>query len=400
MRNKAKPMPTFLESKGPFRIMEKLRPLSLSDLQDLTLVPLKEGELVNLIQEESRAFTIDRKNIHQYVENEKKVSAYALFYLPTNMPKLYFLLDEVVKLHGEKILSNFSKRIFVDVGAGPGTFSLALLFYLKEKGLSYPAIHLIDQSALMLKQAEKILKHFFPEVKVTIGNTEKFVTSENSSYVLFFGHSLNEFSEDITKRYWNLIAENKNISDVFWIEPGTPSFFQKQLALRKKMVEEKFSILYPCAQNTNCPLEGKTDGENPEWCHQILRLTHAPEIERVSQLMALDRKILPMCGMYFSRAEKETKNEWVFPLKFLNETKFSFDYLFCGTFVGESLSHKKGEILKKFLSKKAIKTLKDRSLGYPLKKNNQDDFKYVSDFFRVNNEALLEDYVKERENNE
>lgn len=370
-------------------------PLSLSDLQELCLVPLKEAELVRLIQEESRAFTIDRKNIHQYVENEKKVSAYTLFYLPTNMPKLYFLLEQIEKLHGDQIFKNFSQQTFIDVGTGPGTFSLALLFYLKHRGFNYPAIHLIDQSNLMLKQAEKILKHFFPDIELSMSNHER-VFEQNKSYAMFFGHSLNELSDEVTARYLELIGANKNITDVFWIEPGTPSFFSKQLSLRKQLCAENFSILYPCASNSSCPLEGKLQLDKPEWCHQILRLTHHAEIERVSQLMSLDRKILPMCSMFFSRQKLNKNTDWFFPLKFLNETKFSFEYLFCGNFEDQCLTHKKGEIPKKLISKKAVKILKDRSLGHPLKKENET-FKYVSDFFRVTDKELLETHIDQDE---
>lgn len=377
------------------KLMGQPLPLSLSDLQELSLVPLKEGELVRLIQEESRAFTVDRKNIHQYVEDEKKVSAYALFYLPTNMPKLYFLLEQVEKLHGDQVFKSFFQKTFIDVGTGPGTFSLALLFYLKNRGYSFPAIHLIDQSNLMLKQAEKILVHFFPDIKLSMSTHER-VIEKDKNYIMFFGHSLNELSDEVSARYVELIRANKNITDVVWIEPGTPSFFAKQLNLRKQLCAENFSILYPCSKSSSCPLEGKQQSEKPEWCHQILRLTHHAEVERVSQLMSLDRKILPMCSMYFSRQNLLKKTDWFFPLKFLNETKFSFDYLFCGNFEDQGLSHKKGEIPKKLISKKAIKILKDRSLGYPLKKENET-FKHVSDFFRITDEALLENHINQDE---
>jgi len=378
--------------------VEKPKLLSLSDCQNLTLRALSESELVALIQEASKGFTTDRKNIHQYVEDEKKVSAYALFYLPTNMPKLYFLLDQLVKIHGEDFLKKLATKKFIDVGSGPGTFSLALLFYLKNRELNYPEIHLIDQSPLMLKQAQKILLHFFPEVKITQATSDLNIVIDNEA-ILFFGHSLNEFSAEQIDRYIKLIEKNKNISEVMWIEPGTPSFFHKQLSIRESLIHSGMSILYPCPNMKACPLAKISEGEGPEWCHQILRLTHHPEIERISQLVSLDRKILPMTAMVFSRATLVKNAQWFFPLKFLNETKFSFDYLFCGEFETSELTLKKGELLKKSLSKKAIRNLKDRSLGYPLLKNDQN-YKLVSDFFRVSDKSFLSDYAEDNESSE
>ncbi len=368
------------------------RQLDLLDLVDLTLVPLKEHELIKLINEESIAFTTSRQNLGQYVECERKVSAYTLFYLPTNMPKFYFLIDRVIKLHGQRILKELSDHTFVDVGCGPGTFSLALLFYYKEKQLPLPKIHLIDQSKLMLKQAEIILKHFFPEVILSIGSND-ISLSKDVAYTLFFGHSLNEFSADVTKRYLDLIASNDQIRNVIWIEPGTPFFFQKQLVLREQLTANKFSILYPCPNNYSCPIKVSQNFTNPEWCHQVLRLKHSADIERIAQLVSLDRKILPMCAMFFSRLDVQ-KSNWLYPYKFLKETKHSFDYEFCGEFKMGELGHIKGEIVKKYLSKDAMKNLKNRSLGYPLK-TSELQLEIKKQFIRPIGENLINEYAEE-----
>lgn len=367
--------------------------IGLSELQNLTLVPLKEHELVQLIKEESAAFTINRDKINQYVEDERKVSAYTQFYLPTNMPKLYFLLDRIVCLHGEDFLKRLSANVFVDIGSGPGTFSLALLFYLNEKKYPLPAIYLIDRSRLMLNQAEKIIKYFFPAIELRISLNELSLTPDKT-YSLFFGHSLNELSVQLQDNYINIAFKNTNVSDVFWIEPGTPTFFQQQIRLREQLLKEKFSVLYPCPSSDQCPVALANNEQSPEWCHQILRVNHPAEIERISQLVCLDRKILPMCAMYFTKKINENYNKWLYPFRFLKETKFSFDYIFCGDFDQKSLVHKKGELLKKSLTKEGQKILKNRSLGYPLKKND-GTLEEKSDFFRVKSEIGLKEYTEE-----
>lgn len=345
-----------------------MKKLAINDLQDKTLVVLSESELVALVKEESEAFTTKRERIHEYVEDARKVSAYTLFYLPTNMPKLYFLLDQLLRVHSVKILEEISRSTFVDVGTGPGTFSLALLFYLKDKGYTLPTIQLIDQSQLMLLQAKKLIKEFFPEVEVQTDHSyHEFLNKDHSrALTVFFGNSLNELSDVQTEEYFKVITTNRNVSHVFWIEPGTPAFFKKQLNLRSTLITSNFSLLFPCANNSSCPLENQSG----EWCHQILRTTHAIDVERISQLVSLDRKILPMCAMVFARENKINQSPWIFPLRFLAETKYSFNYLFCGQFeLNQSavrLEHRRGEVIKKNLSKKMQRHFKERSLGYPI----------------------------------
>lgn len=369
-----------------------MRILSLKDLTPHTLVALSEHELVREIKQLTTGFTDKRELIGEYVLSEKAISAYTQFYLPTNMPKMYFLYDRIKELHGKSFFEQVSQETFIDFGSGPGTFSLAHLFYMQHLGLTVKKLHLIDSSSLMLKQAAKVIKHFFPDVEVILSR-ELAVSDLKEKSFLFFGHSLNELSElEIQTHLMNKILTHENISTLSWIEPGTPAFFQKQKNLRENLIAEKWGLLFPCPNNSLCPLHH----DKEEWCHQILRMSHADEIERISQLVQLDRKILPMCSFVWQRKNLKSVNDKVenraFPIRFLDETKFSFDFLFCGHFESDlsgelKLDLRKGEVLKRHLTKDESKILKHRSLGHPLIKS---EIEIKNHFFRVKKIYLSE----------
>ena len=143
---------------------------------------------------------------------------------------------------------------------------------------------------------------------------------------------------------------------VMWIEPGTSELFRDLKKLRSELLDS-YDILYPCPGNAGCPAD---------WCHQVLRTTHDTSIERLSQLASLDRKILPMTAhVYRRKARVAIKNSPV-TIRFLNETKFSFEYEVCMQNENEQNRNVVIEIQKKHLSKSEEKQLKNSDVGVRL----------------------------------
>ena len=145
---------------GPFLISyEQLKPHLLNP-------SIREHELILNIKKISENFTTDRSEISKYVLNENMVSSYAAFYLPTNLPKLEFLLSHL----NPDVRENILNRELIDVGSGPGTFAFA---FRSLRSLDQKKIVCIDNSQLMLSQAEKIMKAFFPKQEVTYLKTKQ-----------------------------------------------------------------------------------------------------------------------------------------------------------------------------------------------------------------------------------
>jgi SAM-dependent methyltransferase len=317
--------------------------LELDDLKEYLLNEhLSEAEHVKNIVEMSLKFTRNRESIKDYVLDENKVSSYAYFYLPTNAPKLSFLLNQLHSNLRNEILNS----PFIDVGCGPGTFSYAFSEIANE-GMN---IFCVDSSSLMLDQARKILTNKFPN---NLFSFSKKLDGENSNATLFFGNSINEMGIQKALDIINIV----NPKIVIFIEPGTSELFLELKKLRKELLSF-YDVHYPCPSNSDCP---------NEWCHQILRTGHSLSVERLSQLVNLDRKIMAMCAHVYVRKnicllnEKKILNE-VTIIRYLNETKFSYCYEVC-LFEDDQNKLVKIEILKKKMSKFQEKHFKNLSVG-------------------------------------
>ena len=317
---------------GPFVLsIDEVRPFLLNS-------NLKESELVKCIADMSMKFTVKRDKIQEYVHDENTVSAYAAFYLPTNIPKLHFLLSKLTN----DTLDDLIKRPFIDVGCGPGTFSLAMSLLFEK---TPPEIIAIDSSKLMLDQTKKMLEGFFPSANLM--STQKFHQKKTDG-VLFFGHSINEMG---ATKALDLIA-TIDPEYVLWIEPATSEFFVELKKMRESLTSH-FDILYPCPSNEACP---------SSWCHQVLRTTNDLSLERISQLVSLDRKILPIATMVMRRKQTANEINSAVTTRYLNETKFSFEYEVCMNENGEN-KNRVIEIQKRQLSREEEKFFKNSNVG-------------------------------------
>jgi ribosomal protein RSM22 (predicted rRNA methylase) len=319
---------------GPFS-------LSFEELRPHLLIPnITEPEVVKYIKEMSMKFTQKRDQITDYVLDHRQVSSYASFYLPTNMPKLHFLLSKLP----QDVLEDFKNRPFIDMGSGPGTFSLAYKMLMEVP--AHVEIIAVDSAQIMLDQATKLMEGFFPGDKF---QTARKFSEKKSNSILFFGHSINEMGID-------KVQSQIMITDpeyVMWIEPGTSELFHELKKLRSNILDS-YDALYPCPSSAGCP---------SDWCHQVLRTSHDPSIERLSQLVSLDRKILPMTAHVYRRKKTQPVLNSPVTIQFLNETKFSFEYEVC--MVNENKDNRTAviEIQKKQLSKEEEKAFKNADVG-------------------------------------
>ena len=289
-----------------------------------------EADLVRAIEEISQKFTTERNKIGDYLKDPRLVSAYTVFYLMTNIPKL----AEVSKWLPKDWLEMLKNCDFVDLGAGPGTFSFAW----KEFG-GQGDFYQIELSSLMKEQGKKIWEGFYPE-KLHQGSRWEW-NSERPKFLLF-GHSANEMGVDIALDYIDRIKPDH----ILFIEPGTKDFFPKMLAIRDYLISQKYNVLYPCPRPLKCPMQGTED-----WCHQFIQVKHDEEVERISQMARKDRKLLPLTVQSFSLTYKaENPSERI--VRVLPETKFSHEWEICHD---NSLEHY--QVMKRDMSKSESKEL-------------------------------------------
>ena len=201
--------------------------MDLNNLLPLLIYKFKsESDLVKAIEELSLKFTQKREQISDYLKDERLTSAYTAFYLTTNMPKL----EAVFKWMPETWLAQIKNSTFIDVGAGPGTFSLAF----REWAEVPVKVMQIETSPVMRDQAKRIWEGLYPD--------EKLLLKAEGETFLFFGHSANEMGVEAALRY----VKEYNPDHILFIEPGTKEFFPQMLKSEKAssvMVLTFFSLV-------------------------------------------------------------------------------------------------------------------------------------------------------------
>ena len=311
--------------------------MQLSTLLPLLLHEFKsEHDLIKAIEELSLKFTQKREHISDYLKDERLTSAYTAFYLTTNMPKL----EAVFKWMPAAWLEEIKKTTFIDLGAGPGTFSLAYREWIGEPS----KIVQIETSAVMREQARKLWEGLYP--------SEKLLRKAGGPVTLFFGHSANEMGAEVALRY----VEDLRPEHIIFIEPGTKDFFPKMLDMREVLIRNGFNVLFPCPRAEECPLRDSTT----DWCHQFTHVQQESEVERLSQIVKKDRRSLPLIVHVFSKTFKaDTPTSRL--VRVHPETKFSYEWESC-----ELNQIKNYQIMKRGLSKKSLAALSDTTAGAAL----------------------------------
>jgi SAM-dependent methyltransferase len=340
--------------------------LTYENIQKTLDVKPSESRIKELLGLINTGFTSDRDKINEYIESPEMVAAYTLFYLPTNIPKLKFILNQLP----QSVLDDLASYRFIDIGTGPGTFSLAWLDFFA--GNRTAEVIGVDKSKLMLGQAKRSKEFFFPnEAHVSF---QKEIPVKKDKTVLFWGHSLNEMGLDKAVK----LIDQMEPDYLFLIEPGTPELFLEVSKLRKLMSTRKYQAVYPCSTlSSECPIYKRVKKGEEDWCHQVLRTTHEPSIERLSQIINRNRRVMPLIAHVYRKEELLDVKQKARVIRFFRESKFSFEWEIC-LFDNErnKLRAVKVEVMKKTLSKSRIKELKNESVGveieFEIKKKIKD----------------------------
>lgn len=265
-----------------------------------------EADLLKAISELSKKFTVERERIDDYLHDPRLSAAYTAFYLATNIPKF----EAILPWFSSEILEGFRHSTLIDVGAGPGTFSLAFRAW---RGPG--EIIQIEQSKLMREQAKKIWEGFYSQENLL----QNINTKVEGPKLMLFGHSANEMGAGQALNY----VREYEPEHILFIEPGTKDYFPKMLEIRTELLRQGYRVLYPCPNADSCPLAGSDD-----WCHQYVHVSHPSDIERISQMAGKDRRNLPLIVHLYSKNLPNMRTSERL-LRVYPETKFSFEWDVC-----------------------------------------------------------------------
>jgi hypothetical protein len=280
--------------------------VSLSEIKECLLFEFKNDHtLSKAIEEVGKIFNHMRDNLSDYHDNEKLISAYVAYYFTTNLPKF----AKAIEMAGVN-LDQYDN--LVDIGTGPGTFVLAA------KAMQHNLkLYGVDHSDLMLKQAKKIFDHFYDGTDVHW--SKKLMKPESGKTLYLFSHSLNEMDEGAYLKYLEQIAGE----DILLIEPGTKESFKKVLNFREAAIAHQYQVHFPCHKEIECPMDPDKD-----WCHQYMFVSHAQDVEVMTQKLGRNRRLLPICIQYYRKSEK-VKSKTSMLVRVLRPTKHSLEWVVC-----------------------------------------------------------------------
>jgi len=323
------------------------------------LVPKMElRQMAHHLEGIKKLYTVSREGLPSKVWSEEEVSSYAAFYLPTNSKKFKFLMDQIPAAIKEEL----GECEVIDFGTGPGTYLLSYLEYFG--GSHCKTLWGIDKEPLMLKQAEKLLSSFFPNFKTKVRFSPEVPIHKNDhKRLLIFGNSCNELGP---KQILSIINE-VGADFILFIEPGIPVVFDQLMQVRRHLHSKKFDCFYPCPNiSSPCPIEKRSLEGLEDWCHQVWRGVHEQGVETLGQLAHIDRKAMPFIGHLYGKVRvtlKKEKRDLIRFVRFIRETKHSFEWQACIEEEGKELRLIELEIPKKTLSKSEMKTFKNQLVG-------------------------------------
>lgn len=202
-----------------------------------------------------------------YLNQEPYLNAYLSYYLPLHLPELFWVLDQ-----GLKRSLTLSPTRVLDVGAGPGTLSLSLLFWLQKMQLKMPEeITLWDQSERALKYAKEKLRFLSLNSRIQFEKLHLPRVPQGKSFdLILMGHVLNEWGSGprVRSKKYDLIKKISQLlspgGSLIILEPPLREPTLDLMSLRDLLVEDNFNVIAPCPQSTmECPLLKQKLG----WCY-------------------------------------------------------------------------------------------------------------------------------------
>lgn len=232
----------------------------------------------------------ERAKLPNYFTTGKFRSSYFLYFFPLQASKFLALFKKHPKAFQSILDFAFEKNVLriVDLGAGPGTASIAFLVHFldwflkqkKPKAILPFKIELIwvDHNKTIMEEGKKLLFDILPLIPELEGDIQVDLQVRNwwdhpdslipNTALFLFGNVLNESSFDpkiFQSGIGKLSEKIKGTgASVLFVEPAFKSSSQRLGKIRNELLElnPKISIWGPCMHLLACPL-----AEGRDWCH-------------------------------------------------------------------------------------------------------------------------------------
>ena len=190
------------------------------------------------------------------IKSEVDALAYALVRMPATYAALTACLNALLEANPD-----FTPQSLLDVGAGPGTASWAAA----EAFASLRQFMLLDINAPLQKLALDLGRAHPRLATMTCRRDDNALDDADAADLVVASYLIGEVGE----------AERRKLAELLWtktrkallvVEPGTPTGYDRIIALRAQLIESGAHVVAPCPHDRECPLS------KPDWCHFAQRL--------------------------------------------------------------------------------------------------------------------------------
>lgn len=226
---------------------------------------------------------------HRYRESTTKTSGFishqeVLAYTAVRLPATYAVVQRCLA----ELPPSYTPKSVLDLGAGPGTASLACIERFGLNQLSpLESLTLIEAD----QDARRIGEQLIEEVKIRIPNFafDKIKTNYLSQNLTTLQHTNTAdlviasyvFGELNPSQQEQLLLTGLTLCKDYFliILPGTPQGFEIINTLRTLALQKGLQIQAPCPHPHPCPLAFRS----PDWCHFSIRLDRTYWHKRLKQ---------------------------------------------------------------------------------------------------------------------
>ena len=175
-----------------------------------------------------------------------------LAYLACRFPATYSTVHRTL-IECQRRCPDFFPTSISDIGAGPGTATLAAL----DLFLSLKEVNLYERDAKWLEIGKSLINQIdYPSLKTVSWNPTDLAQDNhfNPSDMSVLSYVVGELPVNaMIKLVDRALTSTKEIFVV--IEPGTPHGFERIRLIRSYLLEKGLNLVAPCPHQNKCPME-------------------------------------------------------------------------------------------------------------------------------------------------
>lgn len=259
--------------------------------------PLDSGPVVRRIAAGvtrlNRGLTRERDGFAAYLRDPELRAAYRTYYLSTNAPKLWPILD---RLQARGLLPAGGRAL--ELGCGPGTGAIGLHLWAREAGVSWRcrATDALPEAIACAKETAAALD--LP-LETAVADLSKPLSLDGPFDLVMSLNVINELSPRHDARLADDLAAILAPGGL-WIvvEPAAAEPSRRVLVLRDLALQRGWHVLAPCPSQHACPALAAADG----WCHGEWHFERPAFMRAVDQQTGLRRDVLKATWFVLSRA--------------------------------------------------------------------------------------------------